>query len=237
MAELHRIQYGQQVITYSLEYRKRRTMEISVYPDLTVKVVAPLDRTLEEIGQKIHKRASWIMEQKYFFSLYLPKQPEKQYVSGETHSYLGKKYRLKIVNSTDGQVKLTRGEILISTKDRSNTKKNKQILESWYKEKADEKFSQRLDQCLKKAQKHGISSPSVQIRKMSKRWGSCSKRGTLILNSHLIKAPTQCIDYVIMHELCHIKYFNHGSAYYKLFTKMMPDWEKRKKKLETINIE
>lgn len=236
MGETHKIQYGKQFISFELEYRNRKTLEISVYPDLSVKVKAPQDKSLLEIREKVQKRVSWIMEQKYFFSLFLPKQPERQYISGETHSYFGRKYRLKVVSSDNEQVKLVRGVLYLHTKDRNNSQRNKKILDQWYRERAVEVFEKRLSKCLEKAGKHGIVKPPVQIRSMSKRWGSCSKTGTLILNSHLVKAPSQCIDYVIMHELCHLKYFNHSSAFYKLFTQMMPDWEKRKKQLEGISL-
>jgi predicted metal-dependent hydrolase len=233
-AERHRIQYGSQVITFDLEYRNRRTLEISVYPDLSIKVKAPQNRTLTEIKDKIQKRASWVMEQKYFFSLFLPKQPRRHYVSGETHLYLGNKYRLKVIESDSEQIQLTRGIISIYTKKRDDTYKIKKQFDTWYRERAKDKFEQRLDICFGKVNKYGISKPPVRILNMSKRWGSCSKEGILILNSHLIKASSQCIDYVIMHELCHLKYFNHGPAFYNLFTKVMPDWERRKKLLNQV---
>jgi len=230
----HKIQYGTQIISFELECSNRRTLEISVYPDLSVKVTAPLDRTLDEIKAKIHKRASWIIEQKYFFSLFLPKQSERHYVSGETHLYLGKKYRLKIVESDSEQLQLSRGIISVYTDKRDNISKIKQQLDRWYRERAKDKYEQRLDFCMHIVKKYGISKPQIRILNMSKRWGSCSKQGVMILNSHLIKASSQCIDYVIMHELCHLKYFNHGPAFYKLITRVMPDWEKRKKILEEI---
>lgn len=231
MAEIHKIQYGTMLISFELEHRKRRTLEISVYPDLSVKVRAPLGRTLNEVKEKVRKRASWIVEQKYFFSLFLPKQPDRHYLSGETHLYLGRKYRLKIIESDYEQIQLNRGLLSIYTGKRDNTLKIKKLLDRWYRERAKDVFKKRLELCIEKVKKHGIHRPPVRILNMSKRWGSCSKEGILILNSHLIKASSQCIDYVIMHELCHLKYFNHGTAFYNLFTKVMPDWEKRKKKL------
>ena len=117
----HRIKFGNEIIPFTLEYRKRKTLEISVYPDMSVRVVAPLDRSYEEIEDKIRKRGSWIIEQRYFFALFLPKQPEKRYVSGESFYYLGKQYRLKIVSSEQDRVSLTRGIILVHTKDKTRS--------------------------------------------------------------------------------------------------------------------
>jgi len=232
--ETHRIRYGSKVIYFGLEYRKRTTLEISVYPDLTVRVIAPAERTLDEVIEKIRKRAPWIVEQQYFFSLFLPKQPSRRYVSGESHMYLGRQYRLKTVPSDDEKVVLKRGSLCVHTADRSDSARTKQLLEQWYRTRAETVLQERVRLCYEKIRKHGLKEPNLQIRKMSKRWGSCSKEGKMLLNVHLIKAPSHCIDYVITHELCHLKFFNHGKAFYTLMTQVMPDWEKRKKRLEQV---
>ena len=231
---IHRIKYGSKIISFELEYRERKTLEISVYPDLVVRVKAPSERTLDEIREKIRKRAAWILEQKYFFSLYLPKQPSRRYVSGESHMYLGRQYRLKIIQSEQERIVFKRGSILVHTQNRSDSSQVKRMLDQWYRGRAEEKLRKRVSLCYEKIRKHGIKEPDYQIRKMSKRWGSCSKGGRMLLNVALIKAPSHCIDYVIMHELCHLKHFNHGKAFYNLMTQVVPDWEKRKNRLEQV---
>jgi len=232
----HRIAFGSKTISFELEYRPRKTLEISVYPDLAVRVTAPSERTLEEVKDKIRKRAAWILEQQYFFSLYLPQQPSRQYISGESHLYLGKQYRLKTVHAETEKVLLTRGFFFVHTKDRRDSKRTRQLLEQWYRDRAETVLRTRVQACYGRMRKYGIPEPWYQIRKMSKRWGSCSKDGRMLLNVHLVKAPSHCIDYVITHELCHLKYFNHGKAFYTLMTQVMPDWEKRKKRLEQVAI-
>jgi predicted metal-dependent hydrolase len=234
--ETYRVKYGSKVISFDLEYRQRRTMEISVYPDLAVRVNAPSERTLDEIKDKVKKRASWILEQQHFFSLYLPKQPPRQYVSGESHLYLGKQYRLKTVQSENEKVALKRGCLLIHINDRRNSDRIKELLDQWYRDRAEVILRERVQLCCAKMRKYGVGEPRYQIRRMSKRWGSCSKDGKMILNVHLIKAPSHCIDYVIAHELCHLKYFNHGKAFYTLMTQVMPDWKKRKGRLEQVTL-
>lgn len=235
-AELHKIKYGSHIIPFELYYSKRKTLEISVYPDMSVVVKAPQERSYEEVKAKVIKRGSWILEQRYFFSWYLPKQPAKKYVSGETHVYLGRQYRLKVVKSTSEKVVLKRGYIFVHVKDKKDNQQVKKFLDAWYRMRASIKFEERLSLCLDKLQKYGICSPQMQIRKMSHRWGSCSKNGRIILNTELIKAPSQCIDYVITHEMCHLKYFNHGKAFYNLLVQVMPDWKNRKKRLEGVLI-
>ena len=232
----HRIKYGEKVITFDLEFRQRKTLEISVFPDLSVRVKAPVERNIDEVLAKVRKRASWILEQKYFFSLFLPNFPPRKYISGETHFYLGKQYRLKVNKSDEEDVLLRRGILQVFTDNRNISSRIKFLLEDWYKNRAQVKFVERLDICYDKVRKYGFAKPKLQIRNMAKRWGSCSPTGKMILNTHLIKASSYCIDYVIMHELCHLIHQNHSRAFYRLLTRILPDWETRKKRLDRILI-
>ena len=235
MQKIHyRITYGGHVISYELEQRERKTLQIDVYPDLTIRVLAPNGKSLDEIKAKVLKRASWILDQIRFFSLNMPQQAPKRYFSGETHTYLGKSYRLRIQESTDETVVLHRGKFVVSSRDRHDSNRIKILLNRWYAEKARLQFKQRLLKCHTKLEKYGIPLPGYQIRSMRTRWGSCTQKGKLTLNLHLIKAPTHCIEYVITHELCHLKYFNHGKQFYTLMSKVMPDWEMRKERLEQV---
>lgn len=232
--ESHKLTYGSHVIPFKLQYSKRKTLEISVYPDMSVVVKAPDTRSYDEIKEKMLKRGSWILEQRYFFSLYLPKQPPKKFVSGETHIYLGRQYRLKVILSNEERVVLKRGYIYVHTAKKSNSKQVQKLLDAWYRERAILKFQERMNLCLDKLQKYGIQIPQMQIRKMKSCWGSCSKKHRITLNTQLIKAPSQCIDYVITHELCHLKYFNHSKSFYNLLIQVMPDWQRRKETLESV---
>ncbi len=232
--QLQQVKYGTRTIAFELEHRKRRTLEISVYPDLSVRVVAPLDRTLDEIREKVKKRASWILGQQDSFSLFLPKQPPRRYVSGETHAYLGRHYRLRTMDGDPERIVLARGLLCVYTRDRSDSARIRRLMRVWYRQRAAEKFRERMEACWQRVRKHGIARPAFQIRDMTRRWGSCSENGTLLLNSQLVKAPTRCIDYVIVHELCHTQHFNHSKSFYDLLTRVMPDWPERKKRLERV---
>ena len=106
------------------------------------------------------------------------------------------------------------------------------LLEEWYRSKANIYFAQVFEECWRPLQKKGIDKPTLKIRNMKTRWGSLSRKGNLTLNLELIRAPRECIEYVVIHELCHLFHPNHGAAFYNLLERMLPDWIKRKHKLE-----
>lgn len=230
---MHKIVYGTEIIEFKLTYSDRSTLEISVYPDASVAVIAPQNATLEKIKEKVLKRAYWILEQKRFFLSLHPYEVEKEYVNGETHFYIGRRYRLKIIEDEVMTVKLKGKFIYLHTPNKSDADKVKKQLQGWYKTQATKRFKERLEYCYNKIKGEGISLPKLSIRILHKRWGSCTPQG-ITLNLNLIKAPIYCIDYVVMHELCHLKVPNHSPAFYKLKERYMVDWKDRKKVLEGV---
>ncbi len=225
------VKWGHTTIHYRYKFKDRKTLAIHVHPDLSVQVEAPLETNIEKIREKVKKRASWIKKTKRDFELYLPKQPDRQYISGESHRYLGRQYRLKIRNGNENTVKCYRGYFNVTHINDSSRKNIQELLDHWYTEKAKNIFAIRYDKCCDKVKYIGIRPAQFSIRKLKTRWGSCTKSGRIILNLELIKAPTECIDYVILHELCHLKEHNHSQKFWKLLGKVLPDYEKRKRRL------
>ncbi|MBD3377604.1 DUF45 domain-containing protein [candidate division KSB1 bacterium] len=207
-------------------------MEIAVHPDGTVVVKAPVQSDVETIKKKIKKRARWILRQLNYFKQFTPKTPDRCYVNGETHLYLGKQYRLKIAKGSVNSIKLTRGLFYITCRNTPTPEMTKKRLNQWYLEKARLQFAESTNRCWQKFNSLDIDKPGLSIKRMQKRWGSLSKIGTLTLNTDLIRAPKECIDYVVTHELCHLKYPNHSPEFYKLLDSVLPEWEKIKHKLE-----
>jgi len=105
-------------------------------------------------------------------------------------------------------------------------------LDVWYRERSREVFPRYLDAALERYRRLGLKSIGLQLRSMKKRWGSYTASGRILLNPELIKAPIPCIEYVIVHELCHSVVPNHGKAFVSLLTRCIPDWKKRKERLE-----
>lgn len=226
------VTYGKETIGFTVYYVTRKTLEIAVHPDSAVVIKAPVGTRFEEIQLRVHKRAGWIKRQLDYFRQFEPRTPPRQYIGGETHLYLGKQYRLKISSGERDEVKLIRGYFQIQVKDNPSPEKVKSLLEAWYAEKAKARFMESFERCWPSFEKLSLTKPRLQIRRMKKRWGSLSKKGTLTLNVDLIRAPKECIDYVVAHELCHLKYHDHSPVFYRLLDTVMPDWKKRKHKLE-----
>ncbi len=234
--KLDQIQYGTTQINYSLEYADRKTLGIKVHPDKSVQVLAPLDSTADEVKKKIKVKASWILKQQDFFLSFQPLTPLRQFVSGETHLYLGKQYVLKLIKSDSQEVKLHGGRLEVSLKDKDDKKKVEQLLKKWYKGKADQHFNElyQSNQLLTNSFKK--KPTGLKYRWMAKRWGSCDKDGGIHLNLELIKAPKKCIEYVLIHELCHLVHHDHSKAFYELLEKHYPNWKETKYKLEKLMV-
>ncbi|PKG36825.1 MULTISPECIES: M48 family metallopeptidase [Psychrobacter] len=223
---------------------KPRKVVIKVHPDQRVVATAPVDASEEIIHDAIMKRARWIWQSLQDFTKQKDHVLPKRYVSGETQFYLGRRYVLKVITDAEANdvinstVKLSRGKLnveLSQIDSELDSEKQavlvKSLIDKWYKDKFTSVSRERLEALLHKAS-WVDSSPSIKLMTMKKQWGSCSIKGNLILNPHLIKAPKECIDYVILHELCHIAEHNHSENFWRLLTQVMPNWKEVKARLD-----
>ncbi|MCZ8367955.1 M48 family metallopeptidase [Flavobacterium sp.] len=225
------IQFGSRTIDFRLEYSDRKSLGITVTPEMEVLVKAPTDTTMEKVKEKIRKKAPWIIKQQSFFLSFQPKTPKRRYISGETHLYLGRQYRLQITIANDESVKLKGKFIEVTALEKSRVK---ELLNTWYLQHAQTKFHSIAAPLIDKFKKYNVSPSSIVLREMPTRWGSCTPKGKIILNPELIKAPKGCIEYVIIHELCHLIHHDHTQKFLDLQSREMKDWEKWKMKLERI---
>ncbi len=226
--------YGDEQIAFERVKRQQAAGKvlIKVHPDCRVIVSAPESADNEEVLSAVKKRGRWIYEQLRDFRKQLEFTTPRQYISGESHYYLGKQYLLKVIEAPDQVqgVKLLRGKLEVSVKIK-NTEKVKELLTDWYKARAKEIFAKRLDTMLE--QTLWVNEPPpLHILTMQTQWGSCSPNGRITLNPHLVKAPRECIDYVVLHELCHIAEHNHSERFYRLMNQVMPQWEEIKERLD-----
>ncbi len=228
------VQYGDVSINFAIEPRVADTQKvlIKVHPDCRVVAHAPPMASDDEVQEAVKKRARWVYRQMQYFQIQQENILPRNYVSGESHFYLGRRHMLKVrvEPQCKPEVKLLCGVLEVKTKI-ANQKKTKSLLMDWYKERAKEVFDRRLNELI--SQTLWIKEkPPIRIFSMQTQWGSCSPKGQLTLNSHLVKAPRDCIDYVLVHELCHIAEHNHSENFYRLMRQVMPQWEKVKERLD-----
>jgi predicted metal-dependent hydrolase len=235
----HTLTYGTSVIAYELSFSQRKALAIHVHPDGHIHVDAPLETdhgelTLAEIEQRVRKRAAWILRQQRNFQRYSADFPPRQYVSGETHRFLGAQYRLKVVAISSGpeSVTLDREYLTVSTRQKENPDHTRQLVDAWYRQQALAIFNERVDTWFAHFERLGLSRPTVTARQMRSRWGSCTPHGKITLNTKLVMVPKTLIDSVVVHELCHLQVLNHGAQFQQLLSRVMPDWRERKDLLD-----
>lgn len=225
--------FGTFIYEYQLIKLDRKTLSLTVTPDLRIIVKCPFKAESERIETFLQKKWFWLEKQLSFFKKYQRKTYEKEYISGEGYLYLGRQYKLIVRKGREDSVSLTRGQLIIqTTKLVTNGKHNKKLVDRWFAEKTEKIFQERL-QAMFVCFDYKLV-PVLRVRDMKKRWGSFLNNGKIILNPKLIHTSKECIDYVIVHELCHLKYKNHDKRFFTFLGEKYPKWKKVKEKLETI---
>ncbi len=234
--ELH-FRYGDELIAFTLRQQPSRTVRsvaIHVEPDGRVLVDAPDGAAVTDVVSALKKRARWISQHVNAAKERLAHVLPREYVSGESLHYLGRRYRLKVVIDPSMAVQARmRGAFITVTVPKYSAITVKSALDAWYRQRARELFADRLvavAEPLRWVQK----LPPTRLQRMTVQWGSCSPAGRITLNPLLVKAPRECIDYVLLHELCHLRYHNHSPHFYRLLNRHMPNWRKVKEKLDNM---
>jgi predicted metal-dependent hydrolase len=228
--EKHQIEYANKIIDFVVKRKKVKNVNLNIKPDMTIEVTANDRVPLDFICDFVKTKGAWILKNVKTFKDVQPyRHSEREYVSGETFKYLGKQYRLRVMQEEEEKVKYFRGFIYLYVKDTENVNRKAKLIDEWYREKAQKTFHESLDKMFPLVQKYGVEKPNIDLRSMKARWGSAlTEKNTILLNTELIKAPKYCIDYVVLHELIHFKYNDHSDNFYKMLYSLMPDWEKRK---------
>lgn len=229
--ERHQIEYANKIIEFMVKRKNVKNVNLHVKPDMTIEVSANDKVPIDFILNFVKSKGAWILKHIGEFKDVQPiSRSEREYVSGESFKYLGKQYRLRVVETSEEEkVKYLRGFIYLYVKDIDSLSKKAKLLDEWYRKRAKLIFNESLEKMYSLVQKYGVEKPIVDIRLMKARWGSAlTEKKTILLNSELIKAPKFCIEYVVLHELIHFKYNDHSDNFYKMLYALMPDWEKRK---------
>lgn len=209
----------------------RKTAQLVVDPSGCVEARVPTSRSEESIERLVRSKARWIIRQQDYFASFRPRDPQRRYVSGETIRYLGRQYRLKITQSGRASAKLIGPHLVVATEMGGSSSDVRRTVLEWYRSRATDVFRRKAAHLHETMSAHGIADAQIIVRWMTRRWGSCTPSKRIILNPLLVITPADCVEYVVAHELCHLKIPNHGDAFYRLLSTIMPDWQKRRERL------
>ena len=203
------------------ERSKSASIEIE---DDTVKVTVPKNLSDQRIEELIKNRTVWI-RQKLKIQTETIRPKDKVYVNGESFTYLGRNYRLKCVSEGAGEAKLKNGYLTVSLAENASGAalggRVRQSLQQWYQARALEKLKEKTKRY---SAILGVSPQSVGVKEYKARWGSCSSKGDVTYNWRIIMAPHHIVDYIVVHELCHLLEHNHGPKYWKHVQNVIPNY-------------
>lgn len=232
--EKRSVTFENQEIVYFLERKNVKNLNLRVRRDGNVFMSAGLLVPVSETDDFIRRKGDFVLRALKKFEDYRKMSPKpKSYVSGESFYLLGKGVRLKVSENKKDKVYTDGAYIFLETKTPESFEKKERLVSRFFDDQCKKVFSEILEEEYPKLAKYGVEFPALRIRQMKTRWGSCAyKRNVITLNKRLIEAPRICIEYVVMHELCHFIHPNHSKEYYGFLTIMMPDWRERKRVLE-----
>lgn len=218
------------LFVYKIVYSRRRSIAITVGPDSGVVVRAPYRVSQKKIEELVSSKSAWI-EKHLEKHTAITRINTKQYVDGETILFHGSYYSLRIIPSSKNKIEVRDNTILAGLKTPSEPEKVKKILDRWFREKAEEEFPIKLKEIQSRFSSYNFKPSGFTVKTMKRRWGSCTIRGKITLNSELIKLNDKFTEYVILHELCHLVHHNHSTDYYRLLSEVFPAWKSVRKEL------
>ena len=221
-------------INYCLERKTVKNLNLRIRKDGNVFVSANNDIPLEEIDEFVRSKSDYVLASVKKFEEMAQCRPQpKQYVSGESFYVQGRALRLKVSNADKDRVNTDGVYIFLEVKDPDDFDRKHKLISRFLNRQCKLVFDEVIDELYPAFKKYGVDKPMLKIRDMETRWGSClAKKGIITLNKRLLEAPRNCIEYVVMHELCHFIQPNHSKHFYSFLTMLMPDWKERKALLE-----
>lgn len=221
-------------IHYELSYKDVKNINLRIKPNGDIFVSANKIVPADKVDDFVISKSNYIFNvlEKFKESNKYAEKP-KQYISGESFKLLGRDLRLKVSHGEVEDVYSDGIYLFLTTKDTNNLEKKRNTINKWFNNQCNLVFNEIATNVFSKFEKYGAPLPTIKIRNMKSRWGSCQPtKGIITLNSKLIESPRFCIEYVVLHEFCHFIHPNHSKKFYSFMTMMMPDWKERKNNLE-----
>lgn len=218
---------GDRVVEIIVRRMRRKTMALHVFADRPVELRVPTRCSMADMESFLTSRRQWIAESLEELGTGAPRL--LQYVDGEEHAWLGECYRLRL---TEGRrnVSLVGNLMAVRCLEPASSACVKETIEAFYRKEAKQQLPGRIEACRSRF-KCELPPSTFKVRKMKSRWGHCSSRGEICLNTLLMQKSLAAIDFVVTHELCHLVHFAHNKAFYRLMDQTMPDWREREKLL------
>ena len=228
------VAFGSQPIVYQLLHSARATFAITVHADRRVVAKAPVGLSPEDADVRVARRGAWILRHWRRADAGDSLNPARRYVSGASHYLFGRELRLRVRKSRVTDVLLDRPYLRVLLPRVAETAVS-ELVEAWRVEAARARFKARLLVLAPRVLGRTSRLPRMRMVMMRRRWGSCSRKGMISLNPWLSEHPQGCIDYVLLHELCHLKHLNHGPAFHALLARLLPDWKRWKRRLDRLD--
>jgi predicted metal-dependent hydrolase len=256
----HTVRHRGEAISFELVRSDRRTLGFVVKRDGRVVVRAPRRAREADVLQRVAGHGDWILRKRREFAE-SEQRARLSYVDDEAHLYLGRRYPLAIERGESEGVRLAGRRLRVTLPATTDTSREwsdaesspecadtdaspqrsvpppervRELLDEWYARQAHRVLAERLEACWASFPSDGRRLPVLRLKRMRTRWGSMSAKGSMSLRLDLIRAPQECIDYVIVHELCHLVHPDHGSEFWALVERLVPDWRRRKRRLERV---
>ena len=235
--DIYRFQHENQDFAISIRYSYRKTIGICVQKGKKVVVTAPFGTDFAYIKSVIQRKSRWIAQKITEVERYRSMEPITEYKSGQSLKILGRDYTIKVMQVPDFEEEQIIQEpklVKVYVYDRTQQERIHLLIEDWYRNSALLYLSQKFEECYEKIKKYKIKKPLYYLRNMKNRWGSCTSKGTILLNPEIFQLPSHCIEYIILHELCHLKHHNHSPRFYRFLDTVLPEWKDRAKALDSF---
>ena len=233
-----KVQFGRTAIPYAIRRSPRRkTVSVAVDPeDGGVVLTAPVGVGVDRLDRVVRDRAPWILERLRRVQKGDPKPSPRRFVSGESYLYLGRQYRLRVVDSDLGEAKLKAGWLEVPVQAALKGSQRAEAIRvgmvAWYRARAAQRLPERVEAWREAAGRRMVGK--VIISDQRRRWASCDAKGNLRFNWRIIQAPLRLVDYVVAHELVHLRYPDHTAAFWRALEDVQNDFEMRKKRLKGL---
>ena len=227
--------YQNQSLHYTLVFRSRRSLGFAVRPDGSVHISAPAGTSPEWVAQQVLKKADWILKHQQAFASRPAPAPSRHFEAGSMHHYQGRPYPLRFAEASRATVAMVADELVISAPQPLSATQAEALLHAWYAHQAGRLFTASLTRVWPRFAEFNLTKPTLSVRQMRTRWGSCTPRFARIrLSPELVRARPECLDYVLLHECCHLLVGDHSKAFYDLQTRLLPDWERWRAELNAL---